>query len=203
MALRSILARSASSKAVPLRRSLATSSSSLATQNDTVGAYFLLSRLPTVLPTPTAFESAFYAYNAKVQRALFQPFPRDLYFKKGSAAETQFLAEEKEREAQTTETRIAQEAVTSQDVITPYAAGIPVGGLKGQPITSRTTKADETGDTGSLERRLERTLFLVVKDESSGTSWSLPRTEVPKAGAQALHNVSFHLTVRSRLRPHI
>lgn len=170
------------------RRTLATATdvTSNSSKKDTskapksLGAYMLLSRLPSILPEPSALESAYYAYNAKLQRALSQPFARELYFKKGSAAETQFLAEERQR----------QETVSQwgKDGVAASVTSIQ-GGTEG--LAERKTKADEEHDVRSLERSLDRTLFLVVRGGKTGSKqWSLPKADVGASSGEALHKAA-------------
>lgn len=167
------------------RKTLATAAAESSTTSnegetkDHLGAYMLLSRPPVLLPEPTPLESAYYAYNAKLQRALAQPFPRELYFKKGSAAETQFLGEERERE----ETMSQWGKGGTSASVTAIQ-----GGTDG--LADRRTKADESNDLRSLDRSLDRTLFLVVRDGKSGKQWSLPRTEIERSSSDALHKAA-------------
>ncbi|PWN34676.1 uncharacterized protein FA14DRAFT_178078 [Meira miltonrushii] len=189
--LRSCLRQAGGKPSRQFSRSLATEASEPSTEstpsqrtgsrsNSTVGTYFLLSRLPTVLPSLTPFESSVYAYNAKLERAISQSFPRDLYFKKGSAAETQFLEDEKERQAfMKGELKITDDATLSPSV--------PLTSAQNQTSTSRKTQADETNDVRSLQRSLESTLFLVVKGGKAGEQWTLPHSVLKTEGSESLH----------------
>ncbi|KAF8519319.1 60S ribosomal protein L17 [Hysterangium stoloniferum] len=58
----------------------------------------LLNRSPTLSHPPTSFEAAYYEYNAKIGRALFNPFPYQFYFKSGSVLKSQFNKEERLRD---------------------------------------------------------------------------------------------------------
>ncbi|KAG6329546.1 hypothetical protein ID866_9541, partial [Astraeus odoratus] len=58
----------------------------------------ILNRSPLLTRTPSPFERAFYAYQARIHRALHNPFPYDFYFKQGSPLETRFNIEERRRE---------------------------------------------------------------------------------------------------------
>ena len=64
----------------------------------------------------------------------------------------------------------------------------------------RTTKADDSGDLRSLERRLQRTLYLLVKtkgqrdvanEESDKWAWKFPSG--PVVGFEGLREVSPHI----------
>lgn len=157
-------------------------------KNQSIGTYLLLSRLPTILPSPTPFESSVYAYNAKLERALSQPFPRDLYFKKGSAAETQFLEDEKERQA----------ARKGDAKVNEQLSSVPLSSAQSQTLTSRKTQADETNDVRSLQRKLERTLFLVIKGGKAGEQWTLPHSVFSTNSSESLHSAA-HASVTDLL----
>ena len=49
-----------------------------------------MSRAPVVLQEPSALEREYYRFNTELSHRIQQPFPRDHYFKKGSAAESRF-----------------------------------------------------------------------------------------------------------------
>ena len=200
--LRSCLRHAGGKPVRQFSRSLATETSPSSTESDpnqsieiksgsTVGAYLLLSRKPTILPTPTPIESSLYAYNAKLERALSQTFPRDLYFKKGSAAETQFLEDEKEREA-------FMKGGNKESNDATFISSVPLSSAQSQTATSRKTKADETNDVRSLERSLDRTLFLVVKGEKAGEKWTLPHSVISTTGSESLHSAA-HASVTDLL----
>lgn len=65
----------------------------------------------------------------------------------------------------------------------------------------RMTEADEKGDLSSLNRRLERTLYLVVKGRSG--VWEFPSSALERRG-ESLHTVSrwlcFNLECRASLK---
>lgn len=139
----------------------------------------ILTRSPTLSHTPTPFESAYYAYQARLARTLSSPFPSEFYFKKGSLLERKFNAEERAREAAT--------------------FGEDFGGLEGEErvedvpseedevvVLPRESEADRTGDVKSLNRRGERNLYLLVKDTASG-EWRFPQGDANLE--QPLHDV--------------
>lgn len=184
------IVRAASTTAAAAATSTAAPSSSAASSSSAaaLSAYLLLSRPPTILRSPTPFESAYHAYNSKLQRVLSQPFARDVYFKKGSAAENKFLKEEKERKAATFAEQEDQGARQSASSSTVEASEV-----EGQDLyrtVSRTTKADEENRTDSLDRSLDRSLFLLVKGGEMGSQWTLPFTKVDKDGFASLHKAA-------------
>lgn len=171
------------------RRTLSTSFTR-SNRTDTLPTYLLLSRPPTILPAPTPFESAYYAYNRKLHRALSQPFDRDLYFKKGSAAETQFIKDEAERtkrmkDGEAPVTVTAVQGADTSELETESANEGSEGNM--YKSLSRTTEADVNGDITSIERNLDRTLFLVVKGGQAGKEWTIPMKDVTKSGPESLH----------------
>lgn len=153
-----------------------------AAAEDHVTTSLLLSRPPRILRTPHPFETAYFSYNARLQRALAQPFPKDFYFKRGSAAERRFDQEEAARRAAKTEEAAAAAAASSEGEA-GQAKGLSEEGVQENSPAPRQTKADELGDVKSLDRALDRTLFLLVKEQGpQGRGWTLPSTTVPKSG---------------------
>ncbi|UZJ57206.1 hypothetical protein CBS101457_006526 [Exobasidium rhododendri] len=181
----------------PLVRAASTSaSSSAASSSTTLAAYLLLSRPPTILRSPTSFETAYHAYNSKLQEALSQPFPREVYFKKGSAAENKFNKEEEERRKvlfgdQKEQLDSEKKSSTTKEKETSVAA--EVSEIEGQDLyrtLPRRTKADEENRTDSLDRSLDRNLFMVVRGGEMGTEWTLPFTKIEKGGNTVLHKTA-------------
>lgn len=173
------------------------STSSVSSSSSTLAAYLLLSRPPTILRSPTSFESAYYAYNSKLQRALSQPFPREIYFKKGSAAENKFLKEEEDRTKsllssnQIESIERESSSSTSSTKEESRSVEVEVSEIEGQDLyrtNSRRTKADEENQLDSLERNLDRSLFLLVRGGEMGNDWTLPFTRIERKGS----NTSLH-----------
>ncbi|WFD33336.1 hypothetical protein MCUN1_000149 [Malassezia cuniculi] len=132
-----------------------------------VNAALLTVRAPVLLRTPTALETEYYRFNLSLADALQQPFPKDQYFKKGSAAESRFDAyySALRKSWDVSEATKSDEGAAGADNAALYAT---------QP---RTTAADEKGDTSSLERALDRTLYLFVKQDGA---WRLPTKPLPE-----------------------
>ncbi|KDN52586.1 hypothetical protein K437DRAFT_253990 [Tilletiaria anomala UBC 951] len=170
-------------------------------------ASLLLSRPPFLTRTPTSFESAIFDYNAKLHRLLAQPFPKDFYFKKGSAAEGKFDELEAERQrtssfpsSHSSETakdtagkgkEKRQEAAASSVARTDAADEVVYGAsAENAPdkelyaVLPRRTAADEANDVKSLERQGERTLYLVVK-AAGQKGWRFPADEVDRSASPA------------------
>ncbi|KAI8917074.1 39S mitochondrial ribosomal protein L46-domain-containing protein [Powellomyces hirtus] len=146
------------SRAIP-RRCLATAAG--ASQKPHVG--ILLKRDPIILRQLTEFEHAYYAYRDSIEQGESRPFNPEFYFKKGSTAEQRWLA--------------AQESATEKTPSGKLRIVQPrdeeVGSLD---AANRATEADAKKDMKSLDRALDRTLYLVVKRAAGpmkGT-WQLP-----------------------------
>ncbi|KAH9925274.1 39S mitochondrial ribosomal protein L46-domain-containing protein [Fomitopsis serialis] len=150
----------------------------------TIQTAVILNRSPIVTRTPSAFERAYYAYQARIQRALFNPFPDEFYFKPGSILEDQFNAEEKQRE------KLAFGG--------PYVKEKPVevlgseegAGRKQQQPMPRIHEADIKMDVQSLDRQGERNLYLLVhgKDSAGKDVWRFPQGGIEEG--QALHQAA-------------
>ena len=137
----------ASARAGVSWRSLATTSTS---GNSTIWTGLLLKRAPIVTRTLNPLEHAYLADKAFQQTLDATPFAPEFYLKKGTPAE--------------------QTWAETQDASAPIAKQViePIESL------SRTTEADSKNDLTSLNRALERTLFLIVKDPAA-KEWRLPR----------------------------
>ncbi|KAJ4488337.1 39S mitochondrial ribosomal protein L46-domain-containing protein [Lentinula aciculospora] len=136
----------------------------------------ILNRAPILTPTPTPFERAYYAYQARLRRALSNPFPYDFYFKQGSILETRFTLEERKRE------RIAfgREFGVADDLDKEKAAAnrAAVEQLaeqegESEEMMSRVHPSDEARDYKSLDRKAKRNLYLLLQ-ENVGT-WRFPQ----------------------------
>ncbi|WFD42806.1 hypothetical protein MPSI1_001456 [Malassezia psittaci] len=147
------------------RRAASTAAKSKNTQNNALKAALLLVRAPVVQKEPSAFEQEFYRFNRQLSQKLQQPFPRDMYFKKGSAAEKRFdeffneFQKTWELKTDTKESDATQQETPSESDADLYAT------------MPRTTSADAQNNRRSLERALDRTLYLLVKEKNS---WRLP-----------------------------
>jgi large subunit ribosomal protein L46 len=152
----------------------------------------LLSRPPTILREPSAFEAAYFTYNAKVARALAQPFPKDFYFQKGSAAEQRFDDEEKARAAALAPQTHAEAGKGGNAKAEPPQPSAPTTTTSEHEAdlyatSPRRTEADEHNDTTSLQRALDKTLFLLIKDTQG--RWRFPTTPL-RGDEEPLHRVA-------------
>ncbi|KAH9951505.1 60S ribosomal protein L17 [Amylocystis lapponica] len=144
----------------------------------------ILNRSPFLTRTPTPFERAYYAYHSRIQRALFNPFQSEFYFKPGSLLEGQFVEEEKERERAAFGGPVFKKSNVAGDLslessVIAGAAGTPevVVHSKEEDPMPRIHEADEKGDARSLDRQGERNLYLLVngKDHAGNAVWRFPQ----------------------------
>lgn len=153
----------------------------------------ILSRPPIVLREPTKFEQAYHEYNRQLSEALQQPFPKDFYFKKGSAAEKRF--EEDQAASSQGFSAIASAAGKGKDAKKGKASaagaseGRTTGSAEGEDnkLLPKTTEADAKNDVRSLERKLDRTLYLLVKGKGG---WKFPAKALVDTKHENLHDVS-------------
>ena len=134
-----------------LQRTLMTAASTASQQTTSIiWTGLLFKRAPIVTRTLSPLEHAYLADKAFQQTLDATPFASEFYFKKGTPAEQSWAA--------------------AQDKSIPIAKQVI------EPVESlpRSTEADALNDLTSLNRALERTLFLIVKDPSS-KEWRLPR----------------------------
>lgn len=173
-----------------------TSKSKKESSKHNLEAGIILNRSPIITRTPTAFEKSYYAYQSRIQRALFNPFPNEFYFKQGSLLEGKFAAEEQEREKEAfggpgrsvddsalSATKEVLEVLGEEEAVKPMP---------------RVHEADVKGDVKSLDRKGERNLYLLVlsKNANGKEVWRFPQGDV-QAG-ELLHDVSSGNTFYSR-----
>ena len=146
----------------------------------------LLNRSPILTRTPTKFEQEFFKYQQRIQRALFNPFPHEFYFKQGSVLEAQFTQEEIHREK-----KAYGKDFVSKDAIEKASLMLKVentGEEEEKPMPRR-TEADDKVDVKSLDRFGARNLYLLVKGSPTDKyEWRFPRGYVGKG--EFLHEVS-------------
>ncbi|KAI0818805.1 39S mitochondrial ribosomal protein L46-domain-containing protein [Irpex lacteus] len=148
----------------------------------------LLNRNPILTRTPTAFENAYYAYQARIDRALHNPLPYDFYFKPGTQLELQFDKEEEEREraafgkSATPSPRVkTEEELRASDEDNAEMAALESQQQEEEfkPLP-REHESDRTGEVKSLDRQGQRNVYLLVqvKDETGKMSWRFPHAPV-------------------------
>ncbi|KAI9278623.1 39S mitochondrial ribosomal protein L46-domain-containing protein [Phascolomyces articulosus] len=181
---------------VPCTRSFATATPSrapLVIKNNRILASVIVSRAPQITRDSTPFEKAYFDYKEKLERQNATTFPTEFYFKKGSLAEKRWKEEEQARRdamvdphtSLTDATTKTQERLEKDDT-SGAAAAIAMNKVE---KASRMTKADTTNDIKSLDRQLQRTLYLVVhKPEDTQHPWQFPQG--PMDSAEYLHEAA-------------
>ncbi|KAI3610436.1 50s ribosomal subunit l30 [Moniliophthora roreri] len=149
----------------------------------------LLNRSPILTRTSTPFERAYYAYQARIRRALHNPFPYDFYFKQGSILETRFNMEERKRE------RLAfgpdfgvEDEFDAEKAAANKAAAEQLAEQEGEnePMMPRVHPSDTARDTKSLDRKGRRNIYLLLQDVEG--SWRFPTGDLAKG--ELLHQAA-------------
>lgn len=159
-----------------------------------ISTAIILNRSPILTRTPTAFEQAYYSYQARIRRALHNPFPYDFYFKQGTLIETRFNIEERKRERLAFGPSFLAEEGGNEETQAANAAAVEQLAQQegeGEPLMPRTHPSDQNGDVKSLDRRGQRNLYLLLQTSESGKgAWRFPQGEVGKG--LFLHQVSIY-----------
>ncbi|KAJ3299412.1 54S ribosomal protein L17 mitochondrial [Borealophlyctis nickersoniae] len=157
------------------RRTLATTSSP-----SKIHVGVLLKRDPVVLRDLTEFEEAYYRFRQGLERSEARPFNKTFHIKKGTSAEARWIA------AQEAAAKAAEAMGVKDPSLAPLVQPREAE-LKGVAFSPRVTKADEDGAVTSLDRQLQRTLYLVVKGKGKG-KWEFPAGEL--RGEELLHEAA-------------
>ena len=172
----------------------------------------MLSRTPRITRDLTPFEKSFYFYQRRLNERLALPFTRYFYFKRGTPAEVEWKRSLKER--QTASRDIGKYNAYSKDAWNDellvgakesepehqiealvkdaegYLSKESVDGAsKKDEIprpAPRVTEADLKGDTKSLDRLLQRTLYLLVQVKEG--YWKFPSVDI-QMGQETLREV--------------
>ncbi|KAK4701876.1 large subunit ribosomal protein L46, partial [Phenoliferia sp. Uapishka_3] len=123
----------------------------------------LLSRPPLILAPLTPLESTYYAYQRTLSRALSKPLETSLdwFFKKGSAAEKSFVQ---------TQEKVDKETGTEGEL---EKFELAREGIEGKEELRSRENRDQ--DLKNLERRMDRTLYLVLKKDRKENMWQFPQ----------------------------
>ncbi|KAJ3332507.1 hypothetical protein HDU76_014008 [Blyttiomyces sp. JEL0837] len=124
----------------------------------------LVKRNPVVLRDFSQFESFYYKYREDIDREVARNFQHDFYFKKGSLAEQRWL--KAQSDAGSEPSRPHPTRAHDEDLLSAIKA-----------LASRKSKADVEGDVKSLDRDLQRSLYLLVQSKKLD-SWILPAGEI-------------------------
>ena len=177
-----------------------------------VHAGLLLVRAPLVTRDLTSFEKAFHLYQRRLNERLALPFTRYFYFKKGTPADLEWKRKIKDRRtpardiglyhAYTDESWNDEVAVGAREsevdhqvealVHDAETSGLPADEEMGEKRKEavdrpcpRLTEADRQGDLASLNRRLDRTLYLLARKPDG--RWRFPAAELLRR--ESLHQV--------------
>jgi large subunit ribosomal protein L46 len=160
----------------------------------------LLTRAPLITANPHPFEKAYHLYQRRLNERLVLPFTQYFYYKKGTpsfehwrknkAARNGVAARDigkynaYQQDSWNDEALIgdntADQGRLIEQLIDEEGRGNEFAGESGLTETGglkRVTDADRNNDERSLERKLERTLYLLVKDGSKKdgpANWILP-----------------------------
>ncbi|KKK23945.1 hypothetical protein P175DRAFT_0487489 [Aspergillus ochraceoroseus IBT 24754] len=181
--------------------STATSTFPVVKPTYTINAGVLLSRPPQITRDLTEFEKAYYFYQKRLNERLALPFTKYFYFKRGTPVDEDW--KRKIRERQTPARDIGKYNAYSKEA---WNDELLVGAVEAEPNHmvemlvqdaeatanatsqdtskkeeiprpfSRETEADKKGDFKSLNRALQRTLYLLV--QSKDGYWKLPSSPV-------------------------
>lgn len=166
-----------------------------------IKAGVVLSRPPQITRDLTSFEKAYYFYQKRLNERLALPFTKYFYYKRGTPADEDYKRKIKER--LTPARDIGRYSAYSKDA---WNDELLVGAVESEPehmveqiyrdaesVSSsqqegavkkeeiprpapRVTEADVKNDQRSLNRRLQRTLYLLVKPKDG--QWQFPTSLV-------------------------
>ena len=178
-----------------------------------IRASVLLSRPPVLTRELTPFEKSYFLYQRRLNERLALPFTRYFYYQKGTPGDTDWKRKIKERktpardigaynaydkEAWNDELLVGDSIVEPEEQIERLVADAEVQvkerDLQGEgevvrkedverPMP-RVTEADANGDLKSLNRRLEKTLYLLTRGEKG---WGFPSSVLERK--ESLHTV--------------
>ena len=186
----------------------------------TINAGVVLSRPPQITRDLHPFEKAYHFYQRRLNERLALPFTKYFYFKRGTPADEDWKRKIKERHTPARDIgkynayspdawndellvgaaesdpayqaemliRDAEETVNATSQDTSKREEIP------RPYP-RVTEADEKGDFRSLNRALQRTLYLVVQDKFG--HWRFPRSPVEQEETMRLVALSFFFSLKT------
>ncbi|KAF3483346.1 mitochondrial 54S ribosomal protein YmL17/YmL30 [Arthroderma uncinatum] len=177
-----------------------------------IKAGIILSRAPRITRDLTPFEKSFYFYQRRLNERLALPFTRYFYFKRGTPVNEEWKRKFKDRQTPArdigkynayAETAWNDELIVGAtesepqnqvDALVRDAEGFSASEYEGEarheeipkPLP-RVSEADTTGDEKSLDRAMQRTLYLLVKVKQG--YWKFPSVtldvkENVRAGAE-------------------
>ncbi|KAL9028926.1 MAG: hypothetical protein Q9196_002772 [Gyalolechia fulgens] len=185
-----------------------------------IKASVMLSRPPVLTRDLTPFEKAYFLYQKRLNERLALPFSRYFYYQKGTPGDVEWKRKIKERltpardigrynayakegwndevlmGARESEPEEQVEALLRDaEVELPKGEGEEEAEVKevvAKPMP-RVTEADRVGDTKSLNRLLQRTLYLVVRKGNG--RWWFPSDGL--VGKESLHTAAERILVQT------
>ncbi|KAK4230875.1 39S mitochondrial ribosomal protein L46-domain-containing protein [Podospora fimiseda] len=182
----------------------------------------ILSRPPILTRLPTPFEASFYLYQKRLNERLSAPFRKDFYFKQDTALDLDWRIKLKERHgvpakdigrynprgrmawndevlvgSTTSDPQHIVETLLKDAEVRVSEDGEEIAPEERIPVERpmpRTTEADEKNDVRRLDRRLDETLYLVVK-RGEENEWGFPEGQVPTQ--EALHETAQRILTES------
>ena len=179
-----------------------------------VNAGVVLSRPPQITRDLHPFEAAFFLYQRRLNERLALPFTRYFYVKKRTPADLEWKRKMKQRltpardigryqgygeEAWNDEVLVGAQESDFEHQVGKLIEDAEQSGLEDAPDTTgakkmerepvekpmpRITEADQKNDTKSLNRALQRTLYLLVKNKEG--QWQFPQDRLNE---ENLHGV--------------
>ncbi|KKA28326.1 hypothetical protein TD95_004529 [Thielaviopsis punctulata] len=174
------------------------------TPSHTLKAGIILTRAPLLTAEPTAFESAFWFYQKRLNERLCLPFSQKFYFKPDTPGQLDWAIKLRERKGivarevgayngksstawndellvgdELSSPRVLTETLLKDAELRVSEDAEEIPEEDRQPVERpqpRRSKADETGDVKRLDREMDRTLYLVVQEKSG--EWVFPAVEL-------------------------
>jgi large subunit ribosomal protein L46 len=154
-------------------------------QNYRIVSSVVLTRSPQILRDLHPFEREYYLYQQKLEQIHSPPFPQDFYFKKGSIAEKRWN-KIKEQDKKNSLSIFSKFSVDLKDKSNSDKSdeegedfnddNISFGEEEEEiKIASRITQDDFDNNLKSLNRALQRTLYLIVKKPRDEYAWQFPQ----------------------------
>lgn len=188
-------------------------------------AAVLLSRPPLLTRDLTPFEKSYFLYQRRLNERLALPFSRYFYYQRGTPGDIDWKRKIKERKTpardigvynaygvegwndellvgdSVSEPEEQVERLLSDAEVEVKERDVPGEGkvVKKEEVERplpRVTEADQAGDTKSLNRALQKTLYLIV-NRGKGR-WGFPSAEL--ARQESLHTVSRYRSAAGRAR---
>lgn len=181
-----------------------------------IKASVLLSRPPVLTRELTPFEKSFFLYQRRLNERLALPFTRYFYYQRSTPGDTEWKRKVKDRKTPARDIgvynaygeegwndellvgdRISEPEEQIERLVKDAEVEVKEMDFQGEgEVTKkeelerpmpRITETDKNKDLKSLNRKLERTLYLLVKGRKD-REWTFPRSTLEKK--ESLHTVS-------------